>query len=132
MCYCYITPHRILLCPECKLPSIPDTVQYLYAYDNKHIKSLTTLPKNLLVLCIKNTNNISKLPKLPDTIFDLDIDGTNIHEIDKFPDSLLFFSANNTSLKKLPHIHENIRYISCENTNIKKFKAPGSVINIHL
>jgi len=98
-----------------------DDIIYIYcAYEN--LSSLPKLPNSIHELWCSN-NNLSRLPELPNSLTKLCCSNNNIYRLPEFPKSLTYCWCDGNSLSSLPelpnssilHYHNTPIYLHIEN-----------------
>ena len=129
-------------------PEIPEGITELYCNCLKTITKIPKLPNSLINLCCIDSNlnelpefneglryltimrtNITKLPKLPSTLYSFSIEG-NISELPELPIQLKYLLVSRTNIRILPQLSNLLCITEIDNSNlIVKRKFGESIID---
>lgn len=100
----------------------------LETIDVENYPYLPELPENLIKLTCnwnsfindENSGRLKSLPKLPNTLKQLDIDSNNLTKLPPLSSSLKILIADDNKLKELPTLPEGLEELNIENNNIEE------------
>jgi len=109
---------------------LPNTLETLVCSECKYLEKLpVTLP-----LCLKNLNinfcrKLTFLPKLPEILENLHCIGTNISTLPKLPNSLLSLEIDG-EISEIPYFPRNLQIFKCACENMIKIPSPPDSLRI--
>ena len=109
-----------LTCGMCNLDSIhifPTSLRYAQLSYNK-LRSLPTLPNNLLSLDCSNNSKLKTLPSLPNTLGFLNCMVDSLTSLPNLPTSLTDLYCGSNSLKSLPNLPSTLSFLDCSVNSI--------------
>ena len=87
---------------------------------------------NDIILMNCNNNNLSNLPKLPNSLQILQCYNNKISSLPELPNSLTYLWCDNNILFSLPELPNSLKYLSCFNNKISKLpELPNSIVHIN-
>ena len=86
-------------------------------YNSQNLSELPELPDTLEILYCHN-NNLSELPELPDTLETLYCHNNNLSELPELPDTLIELSCYNNNLSELPQLPDTLEILDCEDNKL--------------
>jgi len=99
---------------DCDLTELK--IQYLSLNDNE----LTKIPKlpNTLIGLKCDFNKVIELPKIPNNLTHLSCEDNDINKINYLPETLIYLNCEGNNLSSLPELSPDMIYLNCWNNDL--------------